>query len=152
MKTMLDLDRQTHSVEVREADSCVHHKSLVCHHHTQNLNANAIDCMCAVDLPVPVFSTKVHASSLAGRKTEMHEHVAIITETESTYVMIESTLRFDDVEDIPGLLPLLRAVQRSHMRSRKRSGRRPGNDARLSTCIQHIALPFQTSSNCVLQR
>ena len=43
--------------------------------------------------------------------------------------MIESTLRFDDVEDIPGLLPLLRAVQRSRMRSRERSGRRPGNEA-----------------------
>ena len=27
--------------------------------------------------------------------------------------MIGSTLRFDDVEDIPGLLPLLQAVQRS---------------------------------------
>ena len=37
----------------------------------------------------------------------MRGHVAIITETESTYVMIESTLRFDDVEVIPGLLPLL---------------------------------------------
>jgi len=56
-------------------------------------------------------------------------HVAIITETESTYVMIESTLQFDDVEDIPGLLLLLRVVQRSHMRSRERSGRRPGNEA-----------------------
>ena len=43
----------------------------------------------------------------------MRGHVAIITETKSTYVMIESTLRFDDVEDIPGLLPLLQAVQRS---------------------------------------
>jgi len=48
-------------------------------------------------------------------------HVAII--------MIESTLRFDDVEDIPGLLLLLWAVQRSHMQSRERSGRRPGNEA-----------------------
>ena len=48
-----------------------------------------------------------------------------------TYLMIKPTLRFDDVEDILGLLPLLRAVQRSHMRSRKRSGRRPGNEARL---------------------
>ena len=28
----------------------------------------------------------------------MRGHVAIITETESTYVMIESTLQFDDVE------------------------------------------------------
>ena len=57
-------------------------------------------------------------------------HVAIITETESTYVMIESTLRFDDVEGVPGLLPLLRVVQRSRMQSRERSGRRPGNEAR----------------------
>ena len=45
--------------------------------------------------------------------------------------MIESTLRFDDVEDVPGLLPLLRAVQRSRMWSRERSGRRPGNEATL---------------------
>ena len=43
--------------------------------------------------------------------------------------MIESTLRFDDVEDVPGLLPLLWAVQRSRMRSRERSRRRPGNEA-----------------------
>jgi len=44
------------------------------------------------------------------RKTcdNVHGHVAIITETESTYVMVESTLRFDEVEDISGgLLPLL---------------------------------------------
>ena len=57
-------------------------------------------------------------------------HVAIITETESTYVMIESTCRFYDIEVIPGLLPLLRAVQRSRMRSRERSGRWPGNEAK----------------------
>jgi len=44
--------------------------------------------------------------------------------------MIESTLWFDDVEVIPGLLPLLRAVQRSRMRSRKPSRWRPGNEAR----------------------
>ena len=81
------------------------------------------DGMCAVDLPVPVFGTKVHASSLAGRKTEMRGHVA-----ESTYVMIESTLWFDDVEDIPGLVLLLRVVQRTCMWSRKWIGRRPGND------------------------
>jgi len=31
-------------------------------------------------------------------------HIAIITETESTYVMIRSTLLFDNVEDILGLL------------------------------------------------
>ena len=56
-------------------------------------------------------------------------HVAIITETESTYVMIESTLWFDDVADIPGL-PLLQAVQRSCTQSRERSGRRLQNEAR----------------------
>ena len=41
----------------------------------------------------------------------MHGHVAIITETKSTYVMIKSTLWFEDVEVIPGLLPLLWVVQ-----------------------------------------
>ena len=45
--------------------------------------------------------------------------------------MIESTLRFDDVEVIPGLLPLLWVVQRSHMQSSERSGRQPGNKARI---------------------
>ena len=54
----------------------------------------------------------------------MRGHVAIITET-------ESTLRFDDVEVIPGFLPLLWAVQRSRMWSRERSGRWPGNEATL---------------------
>ena len=49
-------------------------------------------------------------------------HVAIITETKSTYVMIESTLRFDDIEVIPGLLPLLWVVQRSRMQSRNGVG------------------------------
>ena len=34
-----------------------------------------------------------------------HVAIIIITETESTYVMIKSTLWFDDVEDIPGHLP-----------------------------------------------
>jgi len=56
-------------------------------------------------------------------------HIAIITKTESTYVMIESTLRFDDIEVTPGLLPLLQAVQRSRRWSREWSGRRPGNEA-----------------------
>ena len=56
-------------------------------------------------------------------------NVAIITETKSTYVMIKSTLQFDDIEVIPGLLPLLRVVQRSHMWSRERAGIRPGNEA-----------------------
>ena len=50
--------------------------------------------------------------------------------TESTYVIIESTLQFDDVEVIPGLLPLLLTFQRTRMRSRERCGRRPGNEAR----------------------
>jgi len=54
----------------------------------------------------------------------VHGHVAIITET-------ESTLRFDDVGVVPSLLPLLQMVQRSCMWSRKWSGRRPGNEARL---------------------
>ena len=31
--------------------------------------------------------------------------------------MVESTLRFDDIGVVPGLLPLLWAVQRSHMQS-----------------------------------
>jgi len=59
-------------------------------------------------------------------------HIAIITETKSTYVIIESTLRFDDVEVVPGLLLLLQAVQRSHMRSREWSRRRLGNKANLT--------------------
>jgi len=69
---------------------------------------------------------------LARACSNVRGHVAIITETESTYVMIKSTLRFDDVEDVPGLLSLLWAVQRSRMRSRERSGRRPGNEARIT--------------------
>ena len=64
----------------------------------------------------------------------MRGHVAIITETESKYVRIESNLQFDDVEDIPGLLPLLRVVQRSRMRSREWSGRRPRNEAIVALC------------------
>jgi len=36
------------------------------------------------------------------------------------------------LEDVPGLLPLLRAVQKSRMRSRERSGRRPGYEANVS--------------------
>jgi len=36
-------------------------------------------------------------------------------------------LWFDDVEDTPGLLPLLQAVQRSHMQSKKQRRRKPGN-------------------------
>ena len=36
---------------------------------------------------------------LARKCNNVRGHVAIITETESTYIMVESTLRFDDVED-----------------------------------------------------
>jgi len=72
---------------------------------------------------------------LARTCSNVHGHVAIITETVSTYVMIESTLRFDDVEDALGLLPLLRVVQRSRMWSRERSGRRPGNEANSSVGV-----------------
>ena len=43
------------------------------------------------------------------------------------YVVIKSTLRFDDTGVVPDLLPLLRAVQWSRMWSRQWSGRRPGN-------------------------
>ena len=64
----------------------------------------------------------------------MRGHVAIITKTKSTYVM-ESTLRFDDVEDISGLLLLLRTVQRSRMQSRERSGRRG------YTCVTDSVVP-----------
>ena len=59
---------------------------------------------------------------LARTSNNVRGHVAIITETEL----------IDDVEVIPGLLPLLRAVQRSRMRSRKWSGRQPGKEANLS--------------------
>jgi len=74
----------------------------------------------------------------------MRGHVAVITETESTYIMIESTLRFDDVEVIPGLLPLLRAVQRSRMLSRERSGRRPGKEATVKAQWPEICAIEQT--------
>jgi len=39
-------------------------------------------------------------------------HIAIINETKSN-VTIESTLQFDDVGVLPGLLPIPQAVQRS---------------------------------------
>jgi len=58
----------------------------------------------------------------------VHGHIAIITESNPHYVMIESTLRYDDVGVVPGLLPLLHVVQWLHMWSRKRSGRRPRNE------------------------
>jgi len=70
---------------------------------------------------------------LARTCNNVRGHVAIITETESTYVMMESTLWFDDVEVIPGLLPLFWTVQRSHMRSGEQSGRRPGNETTFHT-------------------
>ena len=41
--------------------------------------------------------------------------VSIITETETTYIMIEFTLQFDNKGVVPGLLPLLQVVQRSLM-------------------------------------
>ena len=68
-------------------------------------------------------------------------HVAIITEMSPHYNTIESTLQFDDVEVVPGFLPLLRVVERSHMWSRKRSGRRPGNEARP---LMDLPLPMPT--------
>jgi len=49
--------------------------------------------------------------------------------------MIESTLRFDDVLVVPGPLPLLQAVQRSHMQSRKGAG--DGLGTRLSQYIMY---------------
>jgi len=63
-------------------------------------------------------------------------HVAIITETESTYVMIKSTLRFGDVEDVPGLLPLLWAVQ-GHVCGQE-NGVGDGLGTRLGHCHFHI--------------
>jgi len=85
----------------------------------------------------------------------MRGHVAIITKTESTYIMIESTLPFDDVEDIPGFLPLLRAVQRSRMRSRERCGRQPGNEAKsiqyslhMTPVISHYYVQYSRLTYC----
>ena len=81
-------------------------------------------------------------------------HVAIITETESTYIMIESTLQFDDLEVIPGLLPLLPVVQRSLMWSREWSRRWPGNEAIPYPCSQAVGetawqhLQVQTAYEC----
>jgi len=45
------------------------------------------------------------------------------------YVIIESTLWFDDVGVLPGLLPLFWVVKGQCMQSRKWSGRQPGNEA-----------------------
>ena len=59
--------------------------------------------------------------------------------------MIESTLQFDDLEVIPGLLPLLRAVQRSRMQSREWSGRWPGNKASNDFCILLYAQRYSAS-------
>jgi len=61
--------------------------------------------------------------------------VAIVIETESTYVTMESTLRSDDVGVVLGLFLL----QTSHMLSRKRSGRWPGNEATLPH--SHVNIP-----------
>ena len=50
-------------------------------------------------------------------------HIAIITETESPhYITIESTLRFDDTEVIPGFLPLLWAFKRHVCSQEKGAG------------------------------
>ena len=70
---MFDLDRQTHSVEVREAVSRVHHKSLVRHPHTQNSNANVIDCTMGHSNRVPqlVFSYRFILASLWLRTSRM---------------------------------------------------------------------------------
>ena len=102
---------------------------LVVYHCTVKANNNSLGNRCRqfVDFSVVPQITQ----SLPARTcNNVCGHIAIITETRSTYVMIESTLRFDDIEDIPGLLPLLQAVQRSRMQSRERSGRRPGSGAR----------------------
>jgi len=42
-----------------------------------------------------------------------------LLKTSPLYMVIESTLQFDNVGVVQGLLPLLRAVQRSRMWSRK---------------------------------
>jgi len=94
---------------------------LVVHHSTVKANNNSLGNRCHKFADVSVI--------LARTCSNVCEHVAIITETKSTYVMIEFTLQFDDVEVIPGLLPLLWAVQRSRMQSREWSGRWPGNEA-----------------------
>ena len=60
------------------------------------------------------------------------QECAIITETEYTYVMIESTLWLDDIEDISGLLLLLQVVQRSIMRQENGAGE--GLGIRLQRC------------------
>ena len=102
---------------------------LVVHHCTVKANNNSLGNRCRqfVDFSVVPWI----AQSLPARTcNNVCGHVAIITETKFTYVMIESTFRFDDIEDIPGLLPLLQVVQRSRMWSRERSGRRPGSGAR----------------------
>ena len=58
--------------------------------------------------------------------------------------MIKSTLQFYDIGVVPGLLLLLWMVQRSHMWSRKPSGRQPGNEATLK--------PVSTGSQSSLQQ
>ena len=73
----------------------------------------------------------------------MRWHVAIITETESTYVMIESTLRFDDVEDIPGLLRFSGRFKR-HV-----CGQRNGAGGGLGTRLRLAREPNLASRNQV---
>ena len=57
-----------------------------------------------MDSALGTFHLDKQPENLCTRKnSNVRGHVAIITETKSTYVMIEFTLQFDDVEDIPGL-------------------------------------------------
>jgi len=67
---MFDLDRQTHSVKVREAVSCVHHKSLVCRHPTHRIRMQMQSTVCVL-LTLPyLFSAQkfMPADSLARRQ------------------------------------------------------------------------------------
>jgi len=72
----------------------------------------------------------------------MHRYVAIITETESTYVTIESTLRFDDVEDVPGLLLLLRGVMYAVKRIERETAWQRGYYVPTTKLFQECALYF----------
>jgi len=101
---------------------------LVVHHHTVKAKNNWLGNCCRWFVDFSVVLTRT-CNNVRG-------HIAIITETKSTYVMIESTLWFNDVEVVPGLLPLLRVVQRSRMWSRERSGRWPGNEARYGIVVR----------------
>ena len=74
----------------------------------------------------------------------MREHIATITETKSTYIMIKSTLQLDDIGVVPGLFSFLQALQRSCTWSRNWSGRQPGNEANtvysVSLCIHVLKM------------